>query len=151
MSTKSLKIANELADELKKRLPSLTVEESFDSNGDATIKISDGSAAAGEPGAFIRCKGIDWSLSRNIIGQVSEVYTPTVIQLATEKDPSGADSTHILSRANLGAILGCIFARGTRVEWYTSANGTFPVVGTITGTPDFSWEASLQFGMRAGQ
>lgn len=151
MSTKSLKVSNELADELKRRLPSLSILEGFDANGDATIQISDGTPSPGEAGAFIRCKAIDWPLSRNIIGQVSTVYTPTVIQLATEKDPSGADSTHILSRSQLGTILGTIFARGTRVEWYTNANGTFPVVASITGTPDFAWEASNQWGMRSSQ
>jgi hypothetical protein len=129
----------------------MTFTEGFDANGDATITGNDGSAVAGEFNCFIRCKGIDWSLSRNIIGQVSEVYTPTVIQLATEKDPTGADSTHVLTRQQIGTLLGCILSRGTRVEWYTSATTVIPVIGTITGAADFTWEASLQHGMRSSQ
>ena len=84
------------------------------------------------------------------IDKIYRLYM-TVIQLATEKDPSGADSTHIIPRSTLAVLLGTIFARGTRFEWYTSANGTFPVVASITGTPDATFEASNQWGMRSSQ
>jgi hypothetical protein len=151
MSAKSQALAHEIADELKKRLSSLTLVEGFDSNGDATITL--GSGTAGQKNAFIRVKAIDWTLAKNIIGLQAEVFGPSVIQFATEKNYEGATDnvTDILGPAELLPLLGTLLGKSARVEWYRSTNGTAPTVSTITGAPAASWENSLYWGMKASQ
>lgn len=150
MSYKAQALAHEIADKLKIRLSALTLVEGFDTNGNPTITIG-----AGSPGGknfFVRVQPISWPLSLNVLGLASEVFTPHVIQFATEANPAGGAGADILTPAELLPFLGETLVRGTKVEWYTSTNGTAPVVGTlVAGNLQASYEASLYFPMQAAQ
>jgi len=152
MSYKAQALAHDLADELKKR-STLTLVEGFDANGDPTIALGDG--VAGHKNFFIRVKAIDWSLSKNVIGLTSEVFTPHVIQFATEKNYEATTDNvlDILGPTELLPVLGSILARGTKVEWYRSTNGTAPTVTTINDSTKLSatYEAHLYWTMKSGQ
>jgi len=145
-SYKALALSATLADELRKRLSatlSATLVEGFDTNGNPTIAIGTGSPGA--KNAFIRTQPISWPLAKDIVGNTSQVYAPSVIQLATETD-SGSD---ILTPVELLAILSAIQLKGAKIEWYQSTNGTAPVVATITGTPVATFDADLYWNMQA--
>lgn len=132
---KSLKIAQELADELAKRT-TLAVAQGVDTNGNPTIRVGTGVAA--DPGGFYIVKPIDWPNSYNIIGQVATVYVPDVIQLCTEADAAGG--TDYNTPAQLLLLLAPALRRGTVFEWYLSANTVPPSAAGITGAPSATFD-----------
>lgn len=150
MSYKAQALSHEIADILKIRLSTLTLVESFDTNGNPTISL--GAGSPGGKNIFVRVAPISWPLSLNVIGLASEVFTPHVIQFATEANPAGGAGADILTPTELLPFIGEVMRRGTKVEWYTSTNGTAPVVGTlVSGNLQASYEASLYFPMQASQ
>lgn len=134
-TSKALELSAELADELKRRLPTMVVTQTFDAGSNPVLTISqDATPAFGEKVLVVRTKPIDWTLATNSIGQAQPVYTPHVMQLCTETDYEGATDTvlNILTPLELGNVLLCIGKRGTGVEWYQSANGTVPSTAEMT-------------------
>jgi len=134
MSTtaKAIQLAHELADVLKKRT-TLAVAEGFDASTDGphpTILV--GAGTAGSASVFIRIKPLAWENSFNVIGQQAQVYTPHVLQLVTEANPTAGAGADILNRQQLLSVLGDARQLGTRIEWYQSANGNAPEVSDIT-------------------
>lgn len=150
-SAKSLRLAAELADELAKRLAALGVVSSISaSSGFPLIQV--GTSGAGNPGGLIRVRPVDWSLTPNIIGSVNEVYTPHVIQLVTEANPSLGAGADVNTPAQLLAMLGACLYRGTRVEWWNSASGVAPTETTLgTGTNLKASYESLYYPMTSTQ
>lgn len=152
MSAKSQALAHDLADELKKRLPflttTITVKEGADSNGDATISIDDGTPATTEKVVFIRVKAIDWALSTNGVGLPSEVYSPSVIQIATE---AVATNGTYLAVDDIFKLLGTCLKRGARTEWWQETNGTIPSVTTFNTAAKLksSWQPELYGNINA--
>ena len=67
-----------------------------------------------------------------MIGQQATVYTPHVLQLVTEANPTAGAGADILSRQNILDVVGDSRQLGTRIEWYQSANGNAPEVSDIT-------------------
>jgi hypothetical protein len=153
MSAKANKLALELGDRLKKRLPSTFVfTEAFDTNGDATLSITaDSTPATTEQNIFIRVKAIAWALTKNVLGLDQEVFTPSVVQLAIE---AGDDATdQFLADTTLLYVLGEVMTLGTRVELWKETNGTVPAVTTFNtaNKQKAVYEASLYFPMQAAQ
>lgn len=152
MSAKSHAIAHQLADELKKRLPfltsTITVQESADANGDATITVNDGTGATTEKVVFIRVKAIDWALSLNSIGLTSEVFTPSVVQIALE---AVATNGTYLAYTDLFQLLSTCTSYGARTELWMETNGTAPSVTTFNtaSKKQSTWEPTLYGNMRA--
>jgi len=152
MSDFSSKTATSISDELRLRLPSnRVVTDGFDSSGNATITIDDGTPASREANVFIRVKARDWALQLNSIGLAQTVEVPTVIQMVTEANYAGTSDNIAdnLTPAQLLPVLGTLLSRGTRLEWYTTADGTVPTVAGITGTPAAKFEANAVYGMKA--
>jgi len=152
MSFKALELSAEIHDELKKRT-SLLIAESFDSNGDPVLTLSaDATPAAGEKVIVIRTKAIDWPLAKDVLGLPSTVFTPHVIQVCTEANFAGTTDNvaDILGPAELLPVLGTVLKRGTRVEWYQSANATLPATAQMTSANfKAGFEAELYWGMKA--
>ncbi len=154
MSFKAQEIAAELADELAKRL-SLAVTQGTDINGDPTILL--GGSTPGAKNVFIRVKAVDNSLAKDALGLAQNVFTPHVIQFATEANYAdelgGADNVaDILTPTELLPVIACIAARGCAVEWYTSTYGTAPVVGTlVSANLKASFDPSVYWGVLAQQ
>lgn len=155
MSYKAIELSAELADELKKRCPSLLVTESADASGNPVITVSaDATPAFGEKVIVIRTTGIDWSLAKDVLGLASPVYTPHVIQICTEKNYEGATDSvlDILGPTELLPVLLTVGKRGTRVEWYRTANGTVPsTAAMISANLAAAHEADLYSGMQSSQ
>lgn len=133
---KAISLARDLAEEIQKRLPTMTVATSFDSDGNPLVSVDDGSPASGEASALIKVRPIDWPLAKDALGLASQVYTPHVIQLATEANYAATTDNVAdnLTRAQLLAILGPCLQKGCRVEWYEETYGTPPAASTITGS-----------------
>lgn len=152
-TSKALELSAELADELHRRSPLLVITQSKDSNGDPVLTISaDSTPVAGEKVLVVRTKPIDWSLFQNSIGQAMQVYTPHVMQLCTEANYAGTSDNvaDILTPAELGLVLLMIGKRGSRVEWYVSANGTVPSTAEMTSSNlQLGYEAEDKWGMLA--
>ncbi len=145
---KATAIGAELADELAKRLPSTYTITQGASSGYPTLLISeDATPTTGEKVIFVRINALAWTTATNSIGGDQAIYDKVVIQMVTEKNyESTTDSVQdILGPAQLLPVLGALLKKGTRVEWYRTANGTVPAVGGITGTPDGSWDPMLNF------
>lgn len=132
-SYKALAIAHELADKLKARLPSTQiVTESFDTDNNPLVSISDGSPAAGEANFVIKVAAVDWLLAQDVLGLAQNVFSPHVIALATEADPAGGAGADPTTRAQLLPVLAQCLAMGCETRWYESTNGVAPSAGTIT-------------------
>jgi hypothetical protein len=148
MSAKAQKLAAELFDELRTRLGTgYTITEGFDSDGWATLLLShDASPATTEDNAFIRVRARDWDLAKDVIGNDQTVYTPSVIQIVYEAPSSGGAAFPYVTAAHTLNILQACCKRGTRVELWTSDNGTVPdgnafVSGDLVTSiePDLYW------------
>lgn len=154
MSAKSQALAHDIADELKKRLAfltsTITLKEGADSNGDATISIDDGSPATTEKVVFIRVKALDWNLGTNVVGLTAEVYTPSIVQIATEAVTTNGT---FLAPDDLLQLLGTCLARGARTEWWQETNGTAPSVTTFNTASKLksTWNPTLYGNMRGSQ
>jgi hypothetical protein len=128
----------------------LTVSESFDTNGDPVISI--GTLVAGSRSAIIRVKAIDWPLAKDVLGLASTIYTPHVIQLLTESNPTAGAGADILTAQDELTLLGTICKRGTLVEWYKTANTVaITVAAIISGNLKASYDAELYWNMLASQ
>jgi hypothetical protein len=132
-STKAIKLAADLADELRQRLGTTysLIVEGFDANGFATISLSDGSAATTEDNIFICVRPRDWSLQKDIIGHDQPVYTPSVIQLAVEAPASGVGLARFVTIAHALTVLAACLKRGARTEYWEETNGTVPSITTF--------------------
>jgi hypothetical protein len=124
-------LAREIADALRKRLPTKTITESFGTAGFPCITINDGIAATTECNYFIRVRAIDGTLEKDVFGNAAEMFVPSVIQVATEA-PAAAD--YITMQEDL-SVMGEILMRGCLVERYQSVNTVVPVEASITGAP----------------
>jgi len=155
-SYKAVALANELFNELTKRLSALaaTSSQSFDTNGNPTIIIaSTASPATTQKNAFIRILPLARPLALTSIGTTPDLFVPTVTQFATEAPAAGAGHTSdFFTPADLINLYGPILRRGTRVEMYQSANGTVPVVGTlIAANLQIGYEANIYWGLLSSQ
>jgi hypothetical protein len=150
--SKAIALAHELADKLKVVFAGKTVAESYDTDGNPLISVNDGSPAAGEANLVIKVAPISWPLAKDVIGQSANIYSPSVIQLVTEANPTGGAGADILTAQQLLWALGLIVLRGTAVEWYQSANGVAPTAAAIiAGNLKATWQPDLYFGMTSQQ
>lgn len=133
MSTtyKANAISNELADKLKARLNgSLALVQGF-SAADQSPTIVIGAGSAGGANFAIKTTGISWALAQDILGLTANSYTPHVIQLVTEADPTAGAGADPTSRAQLMPVLLQCQLMGARVEWYETAAGTAPTIALL--------------------
>ena len=149
---KAIAMAHELADKLKLRFSTLTVAESFDSDGFPLITIDDGAPATGEASMIVKVMPIDWPLAKDILGNAANIYTPHKILLGTESNFAGTTDNvaDYLTRQQLLNIVGEIVLRGTAVEWYETAAGTAPTIAnTIFAAAKLkaSWIPDMYNGM----
>lgn len=120
---KALALADEIADALKKRM-SLTVAQSFDTDGNPLIKV--GTGTAGDPGGLLKIRPVDWPLAKDILGNNATMFVPHVAQLVTEANATAGAGADINTPAQLLPLLAEPVARGIKLEWYNSANGNAP-------------------------
>lgn len=147
---KAFETSEELADILAKRFPTYTLTKAYDTDGYPVFTLSeDATPAFSEKVFFVKVcalttkdvAGAAYTLNKDVLGTVQNVYDKTVIQFVTEKNYEGAtDNTlDILGPAQLLPFLGEVLKRGTCVEWYRSNNGTVPSAAGITGTAAATW------------
>ncbi len=152
-TSKAIELSAELADELKRRLPTMVVTQTVDASNNPLITVSqDTTPAAGEKVLLIRTRPITWALNTNSIGQTMDVFTPHVMELCTEANYAGATDNvaDILTGAELGPTLLCIGKRGTRVDWFVSANGTLPATTEmVAANLVMTYDAEQFWGMQA--
>jgi hypothetical protein len=125
-TAKAIAIARNLIDlwtkEVATTLP--IIVETFDTDGNPVITLSaDTTPAFSEKVIVVRVKPIDWTAT-DVIGHTSQIFTPHVIQIATETDAT----TDILTPVELLPVLAEIAKTGCMVEWYQETNGTVPTV-----------------------
>ncbi len=90
-SSKAIKLAAELADELRKRVSDYVITEGFDASGFPTISLTaDATPATTEDNVFIRVRPRDWALATDVLGTAQTVYTPSVIQIIALRRPRSA-------------------------------------------------------------
>jgi hypothetical protein len=145
---KQVKLADELVDELRKRVSSYAnIATGFDSNGWPTIALNDGAPATTEDSVFIRVRPRDWNLQKDVLGLDQTVFVPSVIQIAVEGPSSGVGLGRYISVAHLWAIILTCGKRGTRIEYWSETNTTAPSVTTFdtaskmlaSQEPDLDW------------
>jgi hypothetical protein len=133
---KALELAHEIADKLKIRVGALqgvaglAVTEGFDTDGLPTISVGPGTA--GSKNVFIKVNLQAWPLAKDILGNSANIYTPLTVQFVTEAPPAGSGAGVIVDLPTLLACLGDCVMKGSRTEWYQSANGVAPVAASIT-------------------
>lgn len=153
MGYKANSIADELADELKKRLSTMVFVTSADTDGNPMLTVSqDATPVAGEKVIVLRVRPITWSLAKDVLGLPSVVYTPHVIDVCTELNNAAGAAADILTAVELLAVLGTVCKRGTRVEWYQTPNATVPALAQITSANlKASYEPEIYWGSQASQ
>lgn len=124
-TSKAIQLARRLTDQLKLRLSSLTVAESFDASGNPLITV--GTLSTGVKGALVRVVS-EATIQKNSIGLDQTVFTPHIVQVMTEANyastlDSVADVLTTLEKASLYAPA---FESGAAVEVWETANGTAP-------------------------
>ena len=154
-SYKAVALANELFNELTTRLPVLApfCSQSFDTNGNPTIKVaSTATPATTQENVFIRVQP-QAVANLTSIGGTPDTFTPSVIQFATEAPAAGANHmSDYIPPTDFIQLIGSILKRGTRVEWYQSANTVVPVVGTLISTNlTTAYEANVYWGLLSSQ
>jgi hypothetical protein len=135
---------DDLASELAKRL-SLTVTKSFASDGAPALLV--GAAAGGADGFYLKLTPVS-TIAKDVLGLSQNVYTPHVAQVAFEADYAGATDSvaNVVTQKTQLTILGCLVAKGVKVEWYESATGTAPSESTIVaGNLKASFEIHPQY------
>jgi hypothetical protein len=138
-TSKAIAFRDDLASELKIRLAALAQAKT----GDADLTI--GAGTAGSDSAFIRITPVA-SLWKDIVGLPQTVFTPHVAQVVFEANPAGGAGADVGTWATRLAIIGCLVARGIKVEVYFSANTAAVSAAAITGAPSASFEAQVQYG-----
>lgn len=129
-SYKAAALSHDLADKLKSRLSgALALVESVDTDGNPLITIGPG--GAGNANALIKTLPVSWPLAKDVLGLSALQYTPHVMQLGTEADPTAGAGADPLSAAQLMLIQGEMMQHGTRIEWYQSAAGTAPTASIL--------------------
>jgi len=145
---KQVKLADELVDELRKRVSTYIITTGFDANGWPTISLTnDATPATTEDNVYIRVRPRDWNLQKDVLGLDQTVFVPSVIQLAVEAPSSGVGLGRFVGKARLLALLLTCGKRGTRFEYWEETNGSIPAVTTFdTGSkmiasqePDLDW------------
>src|SRR3954470_4450865 len=121
VSYKAIALSNSVLDKLKARLNgSLTAVQSFDTDGYPLINIGPGTA--GSASFLIKIAAASWPKGLDALGLAQNVFTPHIIQLATEADYAGATDNVAdpTTRAQLGLVLGQLFGMGCQLDWYES-------------------------------
>jgi len=138
-----------LKDELNLRLskistPLVVAEVSFDTDQNPLIKI--GTGAVGAAGGLLKIKPIEWPLSQNIVGLSEPVYSIHELLFVREAAVAG-NTDEVVMNITLPSA-----ARGTRVVFYQSPNGTAPDASQfIDANKKATIEPSLYYGMQASQ
>lgn len=133
MSTeKARMISLRLAEMLRARIGTLALVEGVGASGDPLITI--GAGSNGGVNAVIRVVPFSAPIAKDVLGLASTVFTPHVVQLATEANNAAGSGADILTRQQLMNFLAPVLGIGAQVEWYEEANGTAPVEATITSS-----------------
>lgn len=140
---KALSLALTLQSKLLARLGSVVHDVSFDSDQNPLILIDDGTPAAGESAAVIKIQPEPWPLARDVLGNAAIQYTPHVVKLCTEKDPTGGAGADIMALQTKLSILAECLALGCKTEWYRTTNGTVPSASALATLDDSAPEAAV--------
>lgn len=128
MSYKANAMARELGDKIAKRLPDLAVTYSAGaSDGFPMVRV--GTGVAGDPGALIKIRPIEWALAKNALNLTAEMFSPHVAQFVIEADDGAGTDPN--SWAEKLAMLGEVLSLGCLVQVYESATGDEPAEAEI--------------------
>jgi hypothetical protein len=153
---KSQSLIRALKDQLSKRLPAYTIQESLVNSAGDTLMISQSaSPTAGQNNVAIRI-GFQDTQFTDVIGLPQSVYTPMRADIIQEATAASA-SVSLCQMAFQQAIAAELDKMGIRERWYLNANGTVPAVsefaadGSVTTAvlqielaPDQYWPLSGQ-------
>jgi hypothetical protein len=152
---KALELAAELADELRKRVSDYaSITESSDASGNPLITLNaDASPATTEDVVVIRVRPRTWELAKDVLGTAQTVYTPHVIDVATEVSGVATGIMDYVSVAHALQILTSCAKRGTRLELWEETNGTIPSETTFATAAKMkaSIEAELYWPLLSSQ
>lgn len=141
---KSLGLRDELASELKVRLSALAQVKSIGSLGEAELLV--GAGTAGSDSVFVRISAIS-TINKDVLGLSQNVFTPHVAQVVVEGNVTAGAGADIGTWATRLAVLGCLVAKGVKVELYVRATGNAAAAAGITGAPTASFEIHPQYPM----
>lgn len=116
----TLVTSSQIAEELRLRLPSVTITEGVGSSGDPTITF--GTPAT--DGAFIRLVQ-ESTVQLNALGLAQQVYAPHKIQVAFEFD-SVLTTVATMPLVNISALMSTLITKGMTLEVYAVASGGTP-------------------------
>jgi hypothetical protein len=147
-TTKALATARELIDLWTKEVSAsfVSIVQSFDTNGNPVITLSDGGPAAGEKTVVVRIQPLATWAPKDILGLSSQMFTPHQIDICTETNAAG--TPNILTTVELLPVLAEIAKRGMVINWYQTPNLTVPAVAQMTAAQlsstfsDLYWSAS---------
>jgi hypothetical protein len=152
---KSQSLVRALQDQLSKRLPSLSISSSMDSQG-ARLYISQDASTpiAGDQTVLIRIKGENTQFS-DVIGLPQNVFSPSIAQVIEEA--SSIPDVSLMSLANRLVIDMELAKQGMKQERYMNSNGSAPAMsqfaadGSVSGSNLILSFAADQYHPQSGQ
>ena len=122
-TAKSLALLNELASELAVRIPTIAQVKSFGAASEARLAL--GAGTSDSDSVNVQIGAVD-SIMKDVLGLSQNVFTPHVAKVGIEAASTGA------TWATRLAVVGCLVAKGVRVELYERTHGTGPAFADMT-------------------
>ena len=125
----------------------LSTYSDVDANGNPLIGVGLANPpVAGNTGALIRIRPIEWPLAQTSVGLPQPVYTPHLAEIIYEAGVVG-NTVEVLDN-----IKKAVFDLGMNVAIYVTTGGTAATYANMTsGNLKATIRASLQYGMVGGQ
>ncbi len=140
----ALVTASITAEELRLRLPTLTITEGSGTSGDPTITV--GTPTAG--GAFVRIVA-ESTVQLNALGLAQQVYAPHIIQVCFEAD-STLTTVATMPTASIVQLMQALESKGMLVQVYMVADGGTPNEAALTAANlKQTVDASLYFKIKS--
>src|SRR5262245_42892481 len=80
---------------------------SFDTDGHPYYAI--GAGSPGGKNAIVKVRPVSWPTAKDVLNLSAQIFTPHVIQIVTELNPTGGSGADILAPQDLSDLLGDIF------------------------------------------
>lgn len=120
----------------------------FDSVGNPYFQI--GTGAINAQGGLVYILPYPWPSAKDVLGNAAIQYTPHVVRFCSEKHSVAGYSDRNLF-VTLLPILAVLLGKGAAFEWYQTASGTAPVIGSfIAGNLVASFD-NLYYPLVSGQ
>jgi hypothetical protein len=143
---KQVVLLDAIAEELSRRLPAITSQtKGQDSQQNPQLVL--GAGTAGAAGCYIRIIQQPWT-AKNVLGLTNDVYTPHVVQVVFEANPTPGAGADINSLATLSTVIAVCARKNTALEIFQETTGAAPgEADCVAGKLQVRLDATIEHGI----